>query len=604
MKSVRTAVALVLVMAGTCSIAPAQKSRSVFDAPIIIQVDDRPLNLDGEILYPSPSIFDVDSDGKDELVLGSLFGFVYACENQNDSKGDPTWARPRPVNTRMEQPLELNNWCCVGMSPQLVDINADGMNDMIMATFEGSAFIVEGTKDGFKSPRHILDSNEEAVRISMYWDDDEEDYFYVNRSAQGEDYVKEHHLTSAAAVDWDEDGDLDLLLGAYEGALYLCLNEGTEKQPRFADTNLQVKADGKHIIIKGGLATPRVCDWNQDGKFDILCGGSAGGVFFFKNIGDKGAPKFAASQTLIEQVSEDAYALGGVPTKDGLPIRPDRSFHIEPVDYDRDGDLDMLVGSQTYYAADEKQLSADEKDELADLNSRIEETSAELTQLFKDVAGQPEKVQEMVDSEKFNKIQDQLSDLMLKKERLSPSLQEANLVWLFRNNGGEGMYTYSDTVDQIAEELALSSAEHEPKMFGGGFDDFDEINQANELTVAAEFLAIDGNTATLEIQINVPEGYHIYGAKNQTAPTQLAISETGALEMVELAKIPKGRIRMDKGKRAYWLEGTVTLQQKLQIPEDFSSSATVEGHIEFMMCNDEGCDPPKKVKFSATLNSK
>ena len=89
------------------------------------------------------------------------------------------------------------------------------------------------------------------------------------------------------------------------------------------------------------------------------------------------------------------------------------------------------------------------------------------------------------------------------------------------------------------------------------------------MTVAAEFQAIEGGTATLEIQINIPEGYHIYGAKNQTAPTQLAISETGVLEMVELAKIPKGRIHMDKGKRAYWLEGTVTLEQKLQIPKTF-----------------------------------
>ena len=383
MKSVQPAIAVFLALAGTCSFASAQKPESVFDAPIIIQVEDRPLNIDGEIIFPSPSVFDVDSDGKDELVIGSLFGSVYACENRNNSKGDPEWSKPRPVNTRMQQPLELNNWHCVGMSPQLVDLNADGMNDMIMATFEGSAFIVEGTKDGFKTPRHILDSNDEAVRISMYWDDDEEDYLYVDRSANGENYVKEHQLTSAAAVDWDEDGDLDLLLGAYEGALYLCLNEGTKEKPRFAETNLQVKADGKHITIAGGLATPRVCDWNQDGKFDILCGGSAGGVFFFKNIGEKGEPKFSAAQMLIEQISEDAYARGGVPSVNGLPTRPDRSFYIEPVDYDRDGDLDMLVGSQTYFSAEEKQLSDDEKEELDNLNTKIEETSEELTKLFK-----------------------------------------------------------------------------------------------------------------------------------------------------------------------------------------------------------------------------
>ena len=82
-------------------------------------------------------------------------------------------------------------------------------------------------------------------------------------------------------------------------------------------------------------------------------------------------------------------------------------------------------------------------------------------------------MEELVESEEFNKIQDQLSKLMLQKERLSPSLQEANLVWLFRNNGGEGMYTYSDTVDQIAEELALSAANQDAEMLAGGFDGFD-----------------------------------------------------------------------------------------------------------------------------------
>ena len=177
------------------------------------------------------------------------------------------------------------------MTPQLVDLNADGYQDMIMGTFEGTVFFVEGSTNGFKSPTQILDKNGEMVRISMYWDLEEEDYLFVDRSSAGEKHIEEHHLTSATAVDWDDDGDLDLLLGAYEGALYLCLNEGTKTEPVFAEKNLQVKSNGRHLTLESGLATPITCDWNGDGLFDILCGGSKGGVYYYENTGRPSEPE-------------------------------------------------------------------------------------------------------------------------------------------------------------------------------------------------------------------------------------------------------------------------------------------------------------------------
>lgn len=82
----------------------------MFDAPVVLRVDDKPLNEDGEIMYPSPAIFDVDNDGKNELVIGSIFGAVHVCENQSDSSGEPVWSAPKPLNTKNKKPLSLNNW--------------------------------------------------------------------------------------------------------------------------------------------------------------------------------------------------------------------------------------------------------------------------------------------------------------------------------------------------------------------------------------------------------------------------------------------------------------------------------------------------------------
>ncbi len=99
-----------LLAAVMCVPALAQEGESMFDAPVVLKVGDKPLNADGEIMYPSPAIFDIDNDGKDELVIGSIFGSVHACENESDSSGEPVWSEPKVVKTNKNEPLELNNW--------------------------------------------------------------------------------------------------------------------------------------------------------------------------------------------------------------------------------------------------------------------------------------------------------------------------------------------------------------------------------------------------------------------------------------------------------------------------------------------------------------
>ena len=125
------------------------------------------------------------------------------------------------------------------MSSQLVDINADGHNDILVGSFEGVPQLIKGGKNGYGKPEQIIDAKKETVLIEAFWNYKTEKWDKTDRANS------KGHCTSVYAVDWDNDGDLDLLLGDYYGGrLYLRMNVGTAKQPSFAPTNQPVTAGG------------------------------------------------------------------------------------------------------------------------------------------------------------------------------------------------------------------------------------------------------------------------------------------------------------------------------------------------------------------------
>lgn len=320
------------------------------------------------------------------------------------------------------------------MSPQLVDLDGDGHKDMVMGTYTGQAWIVRGRESGFDKPETILDENKKPILISVYYDKDKEDFINVDRSHKDESHPEDHG-TSVAAVDWDQDGDLDLLLGSYEGHLYLRENLGSAMSYRFAGTNRIVKVGKNPLRVPGGMTSPRVVDWDGDGMFDLIAGGVEGGAYFFKNVGTKGTPEFAKAQTLIRPLKSDGLDYGTVlvPNRGGQPLSPGHSWHIEPVDYDNDGDLDLLVGGgSTWYSAPPKKLTKDELAQKKKLNRRLESLSEKMEELMKDVKSESD-YEKIAEKEEFRDLDDKLSKLYDKLEKYEgyPD-KEAEYIWLYR----------------------------------------------------------------------------------------------------------------------------------------------------------------------------
>jgi hypothetical protein len=102
------------------------------------------------------------------------------------------------------------------------------------------------------------------------------------------------------AFDWDNDGDFDLIVGDEDGRVAFLENTGrlVDRLPQFEPPRyFQQEADE---LQSGALATPVGFDWDGDGDIDIVSGNTSGYIEFFENLsGPKVAsPKWAAAKRL------------------------------------------------------------------------------------------------------------------------------------------------------------------------------------------------------------------------------------------------------------------------------------------------------------------
>ena len=130
-------------------------------------------------------------------------------------------------------------------------------------------------------------------------------------------------LAIPAFADLDGDGDMDLLVGEYYGAMQYFENTGSASNPQFA---APVK-NPFGLDSVAGFAVPAFADLDGDGDMDLLVGEYNGGMQYFQNTGTASSPQFATPQMNPFGLTSVYY--------DAFP-----TF----ADLDGDGDMDLLVG--------------------------------------------------------------------------------------------------------------------------------------------------------------------------------------------------------------------------------------------------------------------
>ena len=246
----------------------------------------------------APAFADLDSDGDLDLVVGEYDATLHYYENTGTRSQPDFIARTGAANPLAGIGVGLYS------SPTLANLDDDGDLDLVVGDWYGTLHYYENT-----GSRSQPDFTERTG---------------VDNPLDGIDV--DSHSTPTFA-DLDDDGDLDLVVGEYEGRLYYFENTGSRSQPVF--TERTGAANPLDSIDVGGYSALTFANLDDDGDLDLVVGEYVGRLYYFENTGSRSQPVFTERTGAANPL--DSIDVGGYSA-------------LTFANLDDDGDLDLVVG--------------------------------------------------------------------------------------------------------------------------------------------------------------------------------------------------------------------------------------------------------------------
>ena len=266
----------------------SQSQAQSFKAPV-----QNPFGITSVSDFGDPSFVDLDDDGDLDLLVGEYYGAIKYFEN-NGTTTSPSYKAP------LTNPFGLDTVNTLAFIA-VADLDNDGDADVLVGEYGGNFKY-------FKNIGTASSPNFSAAQTNPF-----------GLTATSGFAIPEF-------VDLDNDGDMDLLVGEYYGAMKYYENTGSATSPQFASPTTNPFG----LVSTYMIAAPTFADLDNDGDFDLLVGEYYGAMKYFKNTGTASNPQFAAP--VINPFGIDSAYAYGFPTF---------------ADLDGDGDFDLLYGE--YY---------------------------------------------------------------------------------------------------------------------------------------------------------------------------------------------------------------------------------------------------------------
>jgi hypothetical protein len=275
------------------------------------------------VTFPVAAVIDLNNDGKKDMLCVPTFGRDFdGITYYEDTSSSPniTGFHYQQDAFLQDEMIETGS----GSYPAFFDYDNDGLKDLIIGNYS----YYQGTgifKSGLSLYRNIGTTTVPSFQLIT------RDFTGMFNATFCSFYGNDVHPTFG---DIDGDGDKDMLVGDFCGALQLFLNNGSNNLTSFGSNGNPSVPNYMGIDI-GNSAAPQFIDLDRDGKLDLIIGKRNGFIDYFHNNGTTSNAVFTST-----------------PTQDSLGY-VDASFFTAgyacPFVYDDSGSYKLIVGNEQGY---------------------------------------------------------------------------------------------------------------------------------------------------------------------------------------------------------------------------------------------------------------